>query len=103
MTYRTDRGQILPKKFTVNVAPSEVMKLIRCQCHALSKRCEGQCSCKEAGLRRTMYEVLHGCNYDDVPGFKTLQMMLMMILKRQSTIVILILMTCDLLKLNFTQ
>ena len=32
----TDRGQMLPKKFTsedVKVAPLEVMKLIRCQCH----------------------------------------------------------------------
>ena len=82
------------------------MKLIRCQCHALSKRCEGQCSCKEAGFRRTSFS---GCN-DDVPGFKTLQMTaltLMMILKIQSTIVIvvqkMILMTCDLLKLNVTQ
>ena len=89
-----------------SLPPTEVMKLIRCQCHALSKRCEGQCSCKEAGLRRTSF---CGCN-DDVPGFKTLQMtalMLMMILKIQSTIVIvvqkMILMTCDLLKLNVNQ
>ena len=60
------QGQMLPKKFTsedVNVAPLEVMKLIRCQCHALSKRCEGRCSCKEAGLRCTSF---CGCNDDGV-------------------------------------
>ena len=59
---RTDRGQMLPKKFTsedVNVAPQEVIKLIRCQCHALSKRCERRCSCKEAGFRCTSF---CGCN-----------------------------------------
>ena len=64
--YRTEQGQMLPKKFTsedVNVAPLEVMKLIRCQCHALSKRCEGRCSCKEAGLRCTSF---CGCNDDGV-------------------------------------
>ena len=57
---------MLPKKFTledVNVAPLEVMKLIRCQCHALSKRCEGRCSCKEAGLRCTSF---CGCNDDGI-------------------------------------
>ena len=62
LLYRTDRGQMLPKKFTsedVNVAPQEVIKLIRCQCHALSKRCERRCSCKEAGLRCTSF---CGCN-----------------------------------------
>ena len=62
LLYRTDRGQMLPKKFTsedVNVAPQEVIQLIRCQCHALSKRCERRCSCKEAGLRCTSF---CGCN-----------------------------------------
>ena len=61
--YRTDRGQMLPKMFSedVNIAPEEILKLIRCQCHSVTNRCGGRCTCKDANLQCTSF---CGCNDD---------------------------------------
>ena len=64
--YRTERGQMLPEMFShdVRVAPDELLKLIKCECHALNNRCGGsRCSCKEANLQCTSF---CGCHDDGI-------------------------------------
>ena len=57
---------MLPAMFShdVRVAPDELLKLIKCECHALNNRCGGsRCSCKEANLQCTSF---CGCNDDGI-------------------------------------
>ena len=57
---------MLPEMFShdVRVAPDELLKLIKCQCHALNNRCGGsRCSCKEANLQCTSF---CGCHDDGI-------------------------------------
>ena len=46
-----------------NIAPKELLKLIRFQCHATTDRCDGRCSCKLANIKCTAF---CGCHDDGV-------------------------------------
>ena len=62
--YQDKAGRMLPKMFDTepNVAPNQLLNLIKCQCHSLNNRCgKATCSCKKANLMCTSF---CGCNED---------------------------------------
>ena len=65
--YRGEQGQMLPEMYSrgrePNIAPKELLKLIRFQCHATTDRCDGRCSCKLANIKCTAF---CGCHDDGV-------------------------------------
>ena len=62
--YRSEQGQMLPEMYSWDreepyIAPKELLKLIRCQCHAMTNRCDEQCSCKLANLKLLLFCGFH--------------------------------------------
>ena len=50
--WKEENGKLTPKQMDENVAPSDPLKFIRCNCKSLKNMCyTNQCTCKRYGLK----------------------------------------------------